>query len=254
VNDSALGRLARAGAEIELMRRSMLFATHGLITLAPLLIVVAAIDPFQQHGFAQWVTDGMGLPPKTAAPVQQLFGAPHQAARAAGVVSLAMLAAFGLSFVSEVQAGYLRIWGVPAPAWRGLWREAAWLGALAAYVGLSAESGALFAHGPVGSVERVVLLGASGLVFFWWGQHFLLGGRVSWPALLPGAIATVVGLGGLRVFSSLVFDPLVVGNAESYGSVGVVVVLVSWLIGVGFVFFGGALVGQLFREAYQRRA
>jgi membrane protein len=36
----------------------------------------------------------------------------------------------------------------------------------------------------------------------------------------------------------------VVTNAVSYGAVGVVLVVESWLIGVGFVVYGGALFGH----------
>jgi membrane protein len=74
--------------------------------------------------------------------------------------------------------------------------------------------------------------------------HFLLGGRVRWGSLLPGAVATVVGLGGLRAYSALIFDPMIVSNTEAYGAVGVVLVVISWLIGVGYVFYGGSLVGR----------
>lgn len=234
------------------MRRSMGFATQGLVTLAPLLIVVAAIDPFHENGFAQWVTDGMSLPPRESMPVIRLFATEREAARAGGAVSLALLALFGLSFVADVQAGFEKIWRLPAPSWRALWRQTVWLAALTAYVGLSVESGALLRHGLGDSVERIALLGVSGLLFFWWGQHFLLGGRVGWLALLPGGVATIIGLGGLRVFSWLVFDPMVVSNAEAYGAVGIVVVVESWLIGVGFIFFGGALVGRMLSEARRR--
>lgn len=95
------------------------------------------------------------------------------------------------------------------------------------------------------------MLGAAALVFFCWGQHFLLGGRVGWRSLLPGTLATVVALGGLRVFSALVFDPMITSNAEAYGAVGVILVVVSWLIGVGFIFYGGALVGRVYIQRRQ---
>lgn len=250
---SLVGDVWRGGSDMELMRRSMAFATQGLVTLVPLLIVVAAIDPFQDRGFGEWVADGMGLPATTTQPVLRLFTTPHQIAKGAGVVSLAMLATFGLAFVQDVQLGYERIWSLAALTWRQTWRQAVWLAALTGYVALEVESRSVFGHGLGQSLTRVVLLGASGLGFFWWGQRFLLGGRVGWLALLPGTVATLVGLGGLRVFSVLVFDPMIVDNAEAYGAVGVLLVIVSWLIGVGFVFYGGALVGRCVWARYIAR-
>lgn len=91
---------------------------------------------------------------------------------------------------------------------------------------------------------------AAGLLFFWWGPHFLLNHRVPWRYLLPGALATMAGLVGLRWFSYLVFTPLLVTNAVSYGPVGTVLVVESWLVGVGFVLYGGALVGRLLCERF----
>ena len=75
---------------------------------------------------------------------------------------------------------------------------------------------------------------------------------MSYPAALPGAVATVVGLGGLRVFSSLVFEPLVASNAVSYGPLGTVLIVQSWLIGVGWVIYGGQLFGRWFHDARLR--
>lgn len=249
---SLAGRVWRGGAQLELLKRAMAFATQGLVTLVPLLIVVAAIDPFPDRGFGEWVADGMALPAHSAAPVVRLFVTQHEAAKGAGIVSLAMLAAFGLAFSADVQNGYERIWGLATPSWRQLWRQVLWLAALTGYVVLEVESASVLPRGTLDALGRIGMLGAAGLVFFWWGQRLLLGGRVPWSSLLPGALATVVGLGGLRIFSSLVFDPMVVSNAEAYGAVGIVLVVVSWLIGVGFVFYGGALVGQCFVQQRRR--
>jgi membrane protein len=239
-----LARVWRGGTQLELMRRSMAFATLGLVTLIPLLIVVAAVDPSPEQGFGQWVADGMGLPARTAAPVLRLFATRHEAARQAGALSLALLAVFGLAFVTDVELGYERIWGLRPLSWRHRWRRAIWLAALTAYIAFEAESGVLLRHGSLESAVRIVIFVVVGLLFFWWGQHFLLAGRVPWSALFPGAVATVVGLSGLRAFSALVFDPMIVSSAEDYGVVGVVLVVLSWLIGVGYVLFGGCLAGR----------
>jgi membrane protein len=39
---------------------------------------------------------------------------------------------------------------------------------------------------------------------------------VSYLAAMPGAVVTVAFLAGLRVFSALVFEPLIVTNAVTY--------------------------------------
>jgi membrane protein len=64
----------------------------------------------------------------------------------------------------------------------------------------------------------------------------------------------MVGLLGLRVFSLLVYSPLIASNAITYGPVGTVLVIQSWLVGVGLVVFGGALVGRLLHEELPRVA
>jgi hypothetical protein len=59
-----------------------------------------------------------------------------------------------------------------------------------------------------------------------------------------------VGLAGLRVFSGLVFEPLIAGNAVSYGALGTVLIVQSWLIGVGWVVYGGQLFGRWSYESW----
>lgn len=71
---------------------------------------------------------------------------------------------------------------------------------------------------------------------------------------MPGAVATMLGLFGLRIFSRLVFSPLIASSAVTYGPFGTVLVLQTWLVGIGVVVFGGALVGRLFHEEVLRRA
>jgi membrane protein len=105
-------------------------------------------------------------------------------------------------------------------------------------------------HMPVETVIRVLVAIVLGIAFFWWGLHFLARGRVSYLAALPGAVVTVALLAGLRVFSALVFQPLIVTNAVTYGSLGTVLIVQSWLIGVGWVVYGGQLVGRWFHDTW----
>jgi membrane protein len=191
-------------------------------------------SPFPHRGLAVWVVYGMGLTGSSAGAVTQIFSTPARVLGTTSVLSAVLLGVFGVSFAGSVQAGLERIWGCPAGPWHKIWRQAVWLAALLACIFAEATVGAVTGGGLAATGAVAVL---AGLVFFWWGLRFLLGGRVSYLAAMPGAAATIAGLGGLRVFSSLVLEPLVAGNAVSYGALGTVLIMQSWLIGVGWVIY-----------------
>jgi membrane protein len=241
--------LYRSGKEFDLMSRAMGFAAMALLTVIPLLIVVAAVSPFPHRGLAVWVVYGMGLTGSSADAVTQIFSAPARVLGTTSVFSALLLGVFGVSFAGSVQAGFERIWGCPAGPWHKIWRQAVWLAALLAYLFAEAAVGTV-TNGGLAATGAVAVV--AGLVFFWWGLRFLIGARVSYLAAVPGAVATIVGLGGLRVFSGLVFEPLVASNAVSYGALGTVLIMQSWLIGVGWVVYGGQLFGCWFYDAWLR--
>ncbi|OIJ67372.1 ribonuclease BN [Streptomyces mangrovisoli] len=240
-----MGDLIRRGRELELLHRAMGFATLAFVTLAPLLIVVAAADPLGHRGFALWLVDGMDLSGRSAHVLADVFTPPRRVISTTSVWSGLLLAVFGLSFAASVQNGYERIWGLAAGPWHRIWRQAVWLVALTVYLYVQVETRTV-----LDGTYRIIISTATGVLFFWWGPYFLLGGQVRLRDLLPGAVATMAGLVGLRAFSYLVFTPLIVTNAAGYGAIGIVLVVESWLIGVGFVIHGGALLGQFLRERF----
>ncbi len=248
ISCSPVGQGWRRSRDIELWSRSLGFAALGLLTLVPLLIIVSAADAEHGRGFAQWLGEGLGVSPASRRQVEQLFFRPGQALRTTTAFGIAALAVFGLTFGAAVQTGYEKVWGLPPARWWARWRHVVWLGVLTGYLNVSATT-LLRGHLAGGVVASL-----SAVLFLWWSQHLLVGGRVRWRALLPGAVATVIGLLGLRVFSRLVFSPLIAANAVSYGPVGTVLVIESWLVGVGVVVFGGSLVGRLLYEGLLRRA
>jgi len=250
--DFRVSELHRGGKEFELMERAMGFAALAMLTMFPLLIVVAAAGAATHHGVAEWVVYGMGLNGSSARAVTQLFSAPTKVLSTTSAFSLALTAVFGLSFAGSVQGGFEKIWGLPAVAWHKIWRQLVWLVVLMAYIYAAATVGAPTRHTPAQTVSRVLVAIMLGLVFFWWGVRFLLGGRVSYLAAMPGAVATLAFLAGLRAFSTLVFEPLIVTNAVTYGALGTVLVVQSWLIGVGWVVYGGQLFGRWFYDAWLR--
>lgn len=247
--DSPAGRGWRRSREIELGPRSLGFAALGFLTLVPLLIVVSAADPDQGRGFAQWLGDGLGVSSAAREEVGKLFARPGQVLQTTTAFGLAALAAFGLSFGAAVQSGYEKIWELSPARWYGRWRHVLWLAVLVGTLYLTATT-TLWRHSPAGTLAAAL----SAVLFFWWSQQMLLGGRIAWSALLPGAVVSALGLLGLRVFSRLVFSPLIASSAVTYGPFGTVLVVQSWLVGVGVVVYGGALAGRLLHEELLRVA
>ncbi|MFB7665249.1 ribonuclease BN [Kitasatospora sp. NPDC056138] len=250
----AVHRIWRHGREVELMHRAMGFAALGFVTLVPLLIVVAAASPVHGAGFASWVVDGLGLSGRSAQEVRDLFASPTQALSATTALSLAVASVFGISFMAAVQTGYERVWRLAPAAWHTVWRQAIGLAGLVGFLLAASWAGVPWQASPAQPALRLLTALGGGVLFFWWTQWLLLGGRVPWRALFPGSVATVLALFGLRLFSQLVFRPLIISNALSYGVIGTVLVVQSWLVGVGFTVFAGALAGHAFREHRLRQA
>ncbi|MFD9003318.1 ribonuclease BN [Streptomyces sp. NPDC059582] len=247
-------RRARAGhhwvrvQKLGLWQRSLGFAALGFLTLSPLLIVVSAADAAKGQGFAQWLGDWLGVSAPARRDIEHLFALPGEAWRTTTALGLALLTVFGLSFGTMLQNGYESIWDLPPTRWWAQWRHVLWLGALIGVLYLSAISPP-WRDSPARGFVAVII----GTLFFWWSQRLLLAGRISWAALFPGAVATVVGLLGLRVFSRFVFSPLIASSAVTYGPFGTVLVIQSWLVGFGVVVYGGALLGRLLHDEVLRR-
>ncbi|HEX3964448.1 MAG TPA: hypothetical protein VHZ03_48665 [Trebonia sp.] len=247
-HDLRFKELYRCGKEFELMHRALGFAALAILTVIPLLIVVAAASPAPHHGLAVWVVYGMDLTGSSADAVTRLFSASARVLGTTSAFGALLLALAGVSFAGSVQGGFERIWGLPSGPWHKIWRQTVWLAVLIAYIYAEATVGTATHSEPAELAGQVAVPVVLGIAFFWWGLRFLTGGRVSYLAALPGAVATVVCLGGLRVFSGLVFEPLIVRNAVSYGPLGTVLIVQSWLIGVGWVLYGGQLFGRWFHD------
>jgi membrane protein len=249
-HDLRIKDLYRSAKQFELMHRALSFAALAILTVIPLLVVVAATGPAPHRGLAWWVVYGMDLTGSSGDAVTRLFSAPARVLGTTSVFSALLVAVAGVSFAGSVQAGFERIWGLPAGQWRKIWRQAAWSAVLIGYVYAEAMVGTVKHGGLAETMPRVVVAVLLGIAFFWWGLRFLVGGRVSYLAAMPGAVATTMAMVGLRVFSGLVFEPLIAMNAVSYGALGTVLIVQSWLIGVGWAVYGGQLFGRWFHDAW----
>src|SRR3984885_756018 len=140
-HDLRFQSLYRSAKEFELMQRALGFAALAILTVIPLLILVAATGPAPHTGLAGWVIYGMDLTGSSADAVIRLFSAPARVLGTTSVFSAVVLAVAGVSFGGSVQAGFERIWGLPGGPWHKIWRQVVWAAFLVAYIYADATVG-----------------------------------------------------------------------------------------------------------------
>ena len=76
-------------------------------------------------------------------------------------------------------------------------------------------------------------------------QRLLVAGRVPWRDLLPGAIVTGVGQAVVMAFASLTLRPVLIDQAQRFGTIGVAFALVKALTVFGVLLVFGAVLGPV---------
>ncbi|MGY1742976.1 MULTISPECIES: YhjD/YihY/BrkB family envelope integrity protein [unclassified Blastococcus] len=245
VRAGAVGSVGTRVRDLDTRHHALVFGALGMVAFVPAVISLSAVLPLgREHGLADRLAHHMALSAEARAQVRELFATADTVHTPTSVVGAAVTVLAAYAWPAELQRFYAAVWDLPRLGRRHLWRPMVWLGSLLAGVAVVAAVGTL-AAGVAGAVLTTVLSAPLVLAWAWWSQWFLLAGRVPWRALLPGALATAAGLAAVSVTTSVYLSRAVVVNAERYGPIGVVFVLMSWLTWVSVVLLGGAVVGHV---------
>jgi membrane protein len=246
---TSAARLQRRVVELELMNQALILSALALMLFVPALITLAAVLPLgDTDGMASGIARRVDLSPTATGYLQQLLPSEQtvQAATTGGGAALSLL--FAYSWPATLMRGYETIWDLPSRGRRDLWRPLVWLVVFFAVVVVASAVGQLGSG--VGGLVATALVGLPALVAWaWWGQHVLLAGRVTWRALLPGAVALALALAGLRLVLHFYLSRNIESQYLSYGPIGVVFVLQSWFIAFSVVMLGGPLLGRFISGA-----
>ena len=153
----------------------------------------------------------------------------------------------GIAAAAALQEIYEQAFDLPHRRIKDLPHRLAWLAALIGASLLTGLPGPGLRHagGPA-------LLAVAGLVWatgFWWlTMRILLAGRISWRALFPAACATGVLYVAMQTVFSLVFSAMVISDEHTYGPIGTIFALLSYLIAIGVVVILGAVAGRAWHE------
>lgn len=253
---SLVGRVLAALFRVGLKDRALSLAGQAFMALVPMVVVLATVASSSgAQAVGTWLVEEYGLTGSSEAAVVSLFSRPPEASSGLGVLGFLVLLLSVNSFARLVQRTYELAWGLPAlggrRAVKGLAGSVMLLLTLG---GMAYLSGLLDAGHPL----TVVTLKAAVAVPAWWcTTYLLLGGRVSWQLLLPGAVVTAIGHVLTSLGSSLWMPYLIERNADRYGVIGVAVALISWLLVLAFLVVTSAVVqaqiGPALRPSRPRR-
>jgi membrane protein len=232
---------------MDFMTSSMQFAALAVLCLFPFLIIVAAET---RSDVRPDLIRRLGLDQNAAKAVDTLMSPGTHAVAGLGVLGVAFVLLGAIGVASTLQAWYHRVYGLtPRSKWtRQLAAQVLWLASSVSYFALYDFVVRMLE--PVGGARVPIYAGtcAIAILFYWWTQHVLLLGKVRWGQLFPGALATGLCVTGLAVFSSLVFSGQIVSSDQDYGTIGVVMVLLSYLVGFAVCLHLGAMAGRVWNE------
>lgn len=220
---------------VNLLDAGTRLAAQLFLTAVPFMFVAAAFTPPSVRD--QLITsarDVFGLSGASEQQLRQLYAAAgtgddttRQTTGAIGV----LVALVSATATSRAMARVCeRAWQLPRSSVRvAAWRWVAWI---VAWVAVLVLQGPMRGGFGAGLWLGVPLMFVADAAVWWWTQRLLLGGRVPWPMLLPGAVLTSAAMTALSVTARLYMPTALDRSLATYGPLGSVFTMLSWLIGL----------------------
>jgi membrane protein len=251
---SLAGSFVRQLKALDFASQAMLFGAGLLVSLLPFVILLSA---FASQRVDDDISLRLGLDRRAAGIVDHLITSAPATVNAATITSLIFVTAGMFAVASSLQQIYEKAFGQDHLGLRDWYRLLAWIVVLCAAVVLESVAAGAARNAPAGGWLAPLVTVAIMAPFFWWTMDFLLAGRVPWSKLLPSAIVTGIFYGGLGVFSRFYFSGTIISDSKTYGTIGAILGIMTWLIAIGAVIILGAVAGAVWEErrnwSYQPR-
>jgi membrane protein len=249
--DTAAGRFWSELSTADFMNSSFAFAALAVLCAFPFLAVSAAAIGSDVRSV---IVARMGLSDEATRDLEALIVPGNHAVATLTWISAIILLLGMIGMASTLQTWYARIYEQAIP--KGLMRHFAYQ--LAGVVAFT-----LYLTGQVEIFDEAQAVGGRGLVFlltfvtsslfWWWSAYMLLYRQVPLRRLLPAGVATGGCVTGLGIVSSLFFSDQVTSGQQSYGPAGVVIALITFLVGFGVCLHAGAVFGRVWNEWQDER-
>jgi uncharacterized BrkB/YihY/UPF0761 family membrane protein len=249
---SLIGRIVLRFDTIDGSDRAAVLALNALLSLIPLVVLGVAIAHaygITSSDYADGLNDVLNLHGRTAGYVRQSSASVNDSIRSATVVGIGGLIWTAFGFTGALWRIYDRAWGGHSHAGpRALFRGFVWLVVFSIGHALMA-----FTRSELDANMRnnVLLVGMElGIGFLTWliTPSLLLGHRLAFRVVAPGAALVAIGTVTFLAGSSLVMPGLVDDYAAPLGPIGVAIALGFWLWALAYLWVASAVVTAVLAE------
>ncbi|MFJ1757460.1 YhjD/YihY/BrkB family envelope integrity protein [Kitasatospora sp. NPDC088134] len=241
----AVGNLVR----VNLLDNATRLAAQAFLSALPALFVLAVFAPASlKHSVTDSLREQLGLRGAAQQQVQQLMDARHDdgTAQSFGLVGALVTLISATALSRALQRVCERAWEMPRNSARlALWRWVVWLLGWLVFLVVQVPLRDGFGAGPWLGLPLTFTVSTA---VWWWTQHLLLGGRVRWYPLLPGALLCGLGEVGLGVASKVYLPHAMSVSVEKFGPYGVVFTALSWLIALFTTVTLALVLGRVLAE------
>ena len=243
---SAAGRYWTHLSTADFMNSSFAFAALAVLSAFPFLAVTSSVVG---GDIRQAIVARMGLNAQATHDVNTLISGGNQAVDTLTWVSAVVLVLGGIGMASTLSAWYHRIFEQPPTKaiLTHLAYQAAGVVAFTLYISFEVWLfGKVRPYGGRGLIFLLTFVLA--VLFWWWSIYMLLYRTVPLRRLFPAGVATGACITGLGIVSSFLFSDQVTSGQKTYGPAGVVIALITFLVGFGVCLHAGAVFGRMWNE------
>lgn len=225
--------------------RAMALGAQAYTALIPLLIVYVSLLPrADNEDFADVMIKEFELRGSTAASFKRAFAPAGEVESSVTALGVVLLIVSALSFTRGMQRLYEGVFDLAKLGIRNTPRAILWLLVVTVFVSVRPLVLDLI---PGGWLHAAATLAESTLLWLI-TPYLLLGRRVSWQRLLPGALLTAIGMAGVGVWAVIWMPHTLATSAQQFGVIGIGFALLTYLVVVGSVVVlattGGALIAD----------
>ena len=249
---SAAGRYWAHLSTADFMNSSFAFAALAVLSAFPFLAVSSSV---LGGDIRQAIVARMGLNDQAAHDIDELIATGNQAVATLTWVSAVVLVLGGIGMASTLSTWYHRIYERTQP--KGFFVHVVYwtVGVVAYALYISFQVWLFDLARPVGGRALILLITfVVSVLFWWWSSYMLLYRQVPLRTMFPAGVATGACLTGLGIVSAFFFSDQVTSGQRSYGPAGVVIALITFLVGYGVCLHAGAVFGRMWTEHQAERA